>query len=328
VLAHVGLTEGNPTVVDDVGWKFFVLGRDKSPLPNCERCRTVGPDHDRELCACLTCHGFYAATADRDRLAAMATLHPHGAWAVRTGAASGIIVLDAEGEGEDGWPSGVEVLDSWSSWTDGPELPSTPLVALTPSGGVHRFYDHTPGVRSRNRVLPGVDLKADGGYVLVPVGDETVTGRRWLSQGVPTALDDANLAFLTQSGRRTWRVHAADGTVTERPGGYDYRTLHREGCPGGLRDEFFNELIFRLRKAGVDLTDATSEVHRHWSRCAQPPEARWFMPWHHVQYKIERVWRTVEPDVIPAELLAWASELTTSRRGASRVTLAPREGRR
>src|SRR5258705_13335559 len=53
------------------GWPVFVLGRAKRPVANCAACRAAEPDHDRQACRCLTCHGFYAASTDPARVAAM-----------------------------------------------------------------------------------------------------------------------------------------------------------------------------------------------------------------------------------------------------------------
>lgn len=305
-------------------WKFFVLGNDKTPLPNCAGCADAGPEHDRESCTCLTCHAFYAATDDPKRLEYMQLYHPNGAWAVRTGRESGIIVIDAEGSGT---PSGVDVLDDWEAWVGGWPLTPTDRIASTPSGGVHRYYEYVSGVRSRNRVLPGVDIKSDGGYVVIPTGRESgEDGRRWLLDGRPGAPDDRLVDWLRSArGRSSGGGEAAIG----RPGvdGYDYDRFAREGCPDGVRDEFFNELIFRYRKAGVDRAVAVGLVREHWKRAAQPPDARWYMPWHHVEYKIERIWRTVEPDRVADELAAWArAQVTTPDGRTGRVTLAPRSG--
>ena len=314
-------------------WKLFVLGRDKTPLPNCAECRDADWSHDRETCRCLTCHGFYAATDDPDRISVMKRLFPENAWAVRTGAASGIIVLDAEGGGE---PSGVEVLDSWESWSGGWSLPHTNVRATTPSGGVHLYFEYVDGVRSRNRVLPGLDIKSDGGYVVIPwmyhktVRDgwlESVhsheSARRWAVDPVGTQIrcvrpDGQFLEWLrTTRGRSV----GGGGTIGHGPG-YDYARFAAEGCPGGVRDEFFNELLFRMRKAGMERQDATATARRHWQRAAQPPAATWYMPWHHVEYKIERIWRTVEPDRVDEALTRWAASQVGESRRIGRVTLA------
>ncbi|CAM3430918.1 bifunctional DNA primase/polymerase [Stackebrandtia soli] len=143
------------------GWPVFVLGDGKTPLPNCTRCRTADGTHDMETCVCLTCHGFYAATTDADRLAAVICAHPTGVLAVRTGAASGTVVVDVDPR-SGGAATLAELLAAGL-------LPPT-LTARTGSGGVHLYYAHPGGtIRSGAGALgPGVDVKADKGYVVVP----------------------------------------------------------------------------------------------------------------------------------------------------------------
>ncbi len=87
------------------GWHVFVLSASKSPLRNCAGC--AAGDHcdtpeAMQACGCLTCHGLYAATTDRDRLAEMLRLHPRGLLAVRTGAVSGLAVVDVDFKSFDG----------------------------------------------------------------------------------------------------------------------------------------------------------------------------------------------------------------------------------
>lgn len=270
------------------GWKVFVLGAGKTPVPNCRACAEAGPGHDPESCTCLTCHGFYAATLDPSRIEMMLLLHPTGHLAVRTGAASGIIVLDAEG-GSDSpdLPSGVQTLDEWELWHSW-SLPQT-LIAQTPSGGIHLYIMYAEGVKSRNRVMPGVDVKADGGYVLLPCGGED---RIWLNE-LPLAAPSTHLLEWLRTAKGGNRGGSGPGGLTA---GYDYAEFAKNGVPGGHRDEFFNDMCFRLRKAGATRTEAEAELRKHWERAAQPPDARYHMPWEHVLYKVTRVWRTVEED--------------------------------
>jgi Bifunctional DNA primase/polymerase, N-terminal len=67
------------------GWPVFLLGRTKRPVANCPACPKVehDPSHNPEACECLTCHGFYAATTNADRLAAMVAAVPRGLLAIR-----------------------------------------------------------------------------------------------------------------------------------------------------------------------------------------------------------------------------------------------------
>ncbi len=301
-------------------WKIFVLGRDKTPLPNCDDCREAGTEHDRETCRHLTCHGFYAATDSPDRIAQMHKMFPDHPWALRCGAASGVIVLDAEGNGE---PSGVEVLDDWENWVGGWPLQETGLIALTPSGGVHRYYEYATGIRSRNRVLPGIDVKSDGGYVVLPQNGGS-DGRRWVLTGKPAYPEGPMLDWLRAA--RGGRTAPGVGSQGHTPS-YDYERFVREGCPGGVRDEFFNDMIFRLRKAGVGRGEAVVRVRAAWKICKQPPDATWYMPWDHVAYKIERIWRTVDADALPDGLAEWARGVNAMNEPTQvgRVTLVGRE---
>jgi P4 family phage/plasmid primase-like protien len=296
------------------GWHVFVLGGNRTPLANCTVCREAGSDHNAEACNCLTCHGFYAATQDQLRLEMMLQLHPNGYLAVRTGEKSGIIVVDAEGDSDGDLPSGIAVLDNWESWVDGWTLPAT-LTARTPSGGVHLYYRWVTGVRSRNRVLPGVDVKSDGGYVVLPCGTED---RSWLAGYDAPVETSADLSSWLQTARG--RSPGGSGGQVGHLSGYDYQAFVRDGCPGGHRDEFFNDMCWRLRRVGASEDEATNQLRVAWSKAAQPPQARWHMPWEHVEYKIKRVWRTVEPD---DDIPSWRGGPEPISEGGAQVVSEP-----
>ncbi|OHV44935.1 bifunctional DNA primase/polymerase [Pseudofrankia sp. BMG5.36] len=152
------------------GWRVFVLGRSKRPVANCQPCKAVAPDHDhdREVCDCLTCHGFYAATTDPTRIAAMLAAIPDGLVAIRTGATSGLVIVDID-------PAHGGELDR--------ALMTPTATVATGGGGWHLYYTH-PGKPVPSRPLPGhpgVDIKADGGYVVAPPSIHPATRRpyRW-----------------------------------------------------------------------------------------------------------------------------------------------------
>jgi bifunctional DNA primase/polymerase-like protein/SLOG family YspA-like protein len=165
----------------ELGWPVFILGRNKRPVANCPTCPTTeqDSDHDREACACLTCHGFYAATLDPDRVTAMLDAHPTGLLAIRTGTAAGLVVVDID--------------PRHGGRIDPALMPRTRHVA-TGSGGWHLFYTYPAGgvgvPSSEGRVAPGVDIKADGGYVVAAPSIHPRTGRpyRWASAGPITEM--------------------------------------------------------------------------------------------------------------------------------------------
>jgi putative DNA primase/helicase len=84
-----------------------------------------------------------------------------------TGAKSGIFVIETDnaehGDGVDGEAS----LKVWEAENEA--LPPT-LMARSPSGSVHRFFNH-PGEgtkikNSASEIAPGVDVRGDGGMVV------------------------------------------------------------------------------------------------------------------------------------------------------------------
>lgn len=199
------------------GWPVFLLGRTKRPLANCPGCPKRGQPgvHDPETCDHLTCHGFYAATRDPDRLAAMVDAHPDGLLAVRTGAApfgAGVVGIDID-------PAHGGRLD--------PALMTPTLAVATGNHGWHLYYRHPGRHPVLSRPLPdieGVDVKADGGYLVLPPSIHPTTRRlyRWANhldtEEMPPRL--ADLVLTTTAATPTPRTPAVrTARATGRCGG-------------------------------------------------------------------------------------------------------------
>lgn len=298
------------------GWPVFVLGRDKRPLPNCSRCRAADFTHDRETCTCLHCHGFYAATSNLDRVDDMIRTGGPGLLAIRTGRPSGLVVLDFEVDDKDAEGiTGLEVAEQWNAWT-GWWLPPT-LCARSGAGGLHMFYRYpTEGLRGRPRVLPNVDLKSDGGYVAVPCG---VDQRVWFGNSMPGRDNDvwtpSELPYeaVAWLGQRRHHARRGRGEGGERPDGYSFDECLRNGPGPGERDHFFNELLFRRRKADWPAWRALEEaagVHAKMVESRDDP-----FPFTWIEYKVERVWLTVKPDdqAVGDGARAWLARAAGSR---------------
>ncbi|MEV6694175.1 bifunctional DNA primase/polymerase [Micromonospora sp. NPDC051196] len=164
------------------GWPVFMLGRSKRPVANCPDCPKADedPTHDQDACPCLTCHGFYAATTDPARIAAIVAAVPCGQLALRTGTTAGVVVVDVD-PAHDGAATLVRLIAAGL-------IPPTARVR-TGSGGLHLYYRH-PGRRvpcSQGKpgqgLGPGIDVRADGGYVVLPPSVHPRTGRpyRWIT---------------------------------------------------------------------------------------------------------------------------------------------------
>jgi len=107
----------------------------------------------------LTSHGLKDATTDADLIRTWWERWPQANVAIRTGSASALAVLDLDRRGDH---DGVEVARAhgWDPADAGP-------VARTGGGGLHAYYRMPEGLRS-GPIAPGVDVKAEGGYVIAP----------------------------------------------------------------------------------------------------------------------------------------------------------------
>lgn len=109
--------------------------------------------------------GFKDATTDMSRIRSWWSRVEDLNVGMATGAASGgVFVIDVDQHGEtDG---GLE-LSMWMA--EHGRFPET-ASSVTGSGGTHYFFKAPPGVsvKSAAHVIPGVDVRGDGGYVVLP----------------------------------------------------------------------------------------------------------------------------------------------------------------
>jgi hypothetical protein len=134
-------------------------------------CHTIGPGG----CSChqpdcnspgkhpTVARGLHAATIDRADVRTWWQRRPGNNVAIRTGGESGLVVVDVDPD-----HGGIDSLRALVD-THG-RLPAGPRVR-TGSGGWHLYFQH-PGELIRNsagtRLGVGVDIRADGGYVIAP----------------------------------------------------------------------------------------------------------------------------------------------------------------
>lgn len=287
------------------GWKLFVVTASKHPFANCNDCFHDKCGGGARGCRCgRFCHGFYAATDELKRVYAMLLRGGTGTQlALRTGTASGVLALDAEGHDADhAGVIGLEVLDQWETWTAGKagELRDT-LRSYTQSGGVHLLYQADAGtaVSSRNRVLPNVDVKCEGGYIVVGPSE----GRGWqnwdewksrLEQPDETLLSWLQTAAPVVKAQLDGSSGSGTGIVNQ------YRTA--DVIPAGKRYEFTRGLVYLLRRSGKDRATADAVARGYWERYEQPPagmrvvDGVWHFPWTQVEYELDRAWARLEAE--------------------------------
>lgn len=108
-----------------------------------------------------TSHGLKDATVDPDTIEQWWTRWPDANIGIVTGEVSGIVVVDIDPR-HNGDKSLANLLNQHG------ELPKT-VAASTGGGGIH-FVFKWPGnkVVNRSNVLPGIDTRGDGGYIVAP----------------------------------------------------------------------------------------------------------------------------------------------------------------
>lgn len=154
--------------------------------------------------------------------------------AVVTGQISGLIVLDVDG------PKGREALA-------GLALPPTPTVMT--GKGWHYYFAYPQGARVGNAVglLPGVDVRGDGGYVVAPPSIHP-SGRRyeWADGLSP---EDVPLADCPAWLLERLRPAAPQG-LSRTP--EDWRRLVQDGAGEGQRNNTIAALAGHLLRRYVD----------------------------------------------------------------------------
>lgn len=155
---------------------------------------------------------------------------PDSNWAVACGRLSDLVVIDIDPR-KNGFDS-IDELEQ--NRPDGP-LPMT-LMSSTGGAGKHLFYAYPDQpVGNRNPWLPGVDVKSDGGYVILPPSSHISGGRYdWINWGQePTPMPADILLDITNGGNRgsgPVDLEETDKILQGVPEGQRDDTLFRAAC--------------------------------------------------------------------------------------------------
>lgn len=133
------------------GWRVLPLHSVHDGRCSCGNrgCKTPGK-HPR------TAHGVHDASDDQDQIGAWWVDWPDANVGIATGSVSGLVVVDVDPRN-----GGMESLGKLAG-----DLPDTYTVQ-TGGGGLHLYYGCRDRLKQR-LLAPGIDLKADGGYVVAP----------------------------------------------------------------------------------------------------------------------------------------------------------------
>ena len=165
---------------------------------------------------------------------------------VVTGKISGMVVLDVESD----CPTPIDdIIHRWP----------TQMVSRTGSGGYHLFYSYPQGVgriSNRVRIFEGMDLRADGGFIVLPPTLHASGGRyEWVKRGPMGAFPRELLDMDSRP-----RAQEGDGWITD--------ALH--GVAEGGRNDTCARLAGYFFKKGL-ADDVVEELLLDWNERNDPP---------------------------------------------------------
>jgi len=197
--------------------------------------------------------------------------HPSANIGIVTGKVSRTVVIDLDPD-KGGNESGAGIY----------EQAPTDLIVKTGRGGYHLYYRYPEDVgHIPNRVglLPGVDVRADGGYVVAPPSAHS-SGRLygWTRRGEPGKLPPHLVGLLTS--------HAPAGRDGEEDSPKWLSDLLLAGAREGQRNDACARLCGYLIGKGMP-KDVALAIVRQWNEKNRPP-----LPDHEVAATVESVCKT------------------------------------
>lgn len=176
----------------------------------------------------MTKDGLYAATTDTDQIVSWWKNNPTANIGIACGSVSGgIMVIDVDTKNEDGYDS----LHEWER--EHGELPEPTVRCKTPSGGAHIYYKVDRKVGNRAGIIPSVDIRGDGGYVVAP--PSVINGREYQWEYDPdeypiAQADETVYEFLSTGKKSNGDEHKSLVVPEKIPDGKRNDTIYRVAC--------------------------------------------------------------------------------------------------
>ncbi|MDP9401775.1 MAG: bifunctional DNA primase/polymerase [Actinomycetota bacterium] len=217
-----------------------------------------GPGHGGCSCCRADCsspakhprvaNGLKAATTDEDQIRQWWARWPSANVAVRTGAVSGMVVIDIDPD-HGGEESLNRLVEQHGELPDG-------RAVRTGSGGRHLYFAHPGGVVRNDagrRLGRGVDVRGDGGYVIAPPSRHAC-GRLYQPESRSRSLPQLPTWMLAElrptrpehrpSSARAAEGHGDTSAWAKSALSGEYQRLLE--APEGSRNHTLNRAAFRL----------------------------------------------------------------------------------
>ena len=269
-------------------------------------------------------NGYKNATKDPATIREWWSRYPAANVAIRTGAESGLDVIDLDVPDLERSPPKLQ--DGRVTWAAMEREQPSDAAVRAPSvesgtEGRHLWFTHREGVPSRSGVFPGIDLRGDDGYILVPPSQNARGAYRWVTpldaaEPLPLWPDwlaaKVDAALAARMRAKTAGPTASGGSeldVVERA----IRYLHRappavSGENGSAR--CFSAAMTCVEGFGLSDADAYTVLSGDWNARCQPPWSE-----KELRHKIEDARKKVNP-----------AELNRLRHAGREANLAPARG--
>ncbi|MEL7658823.1 MAG: bifunctional DNA primase/polymerase, partial [Bacillota bacterium] len=200
-----------------------------------------------------TKNGYKDGSADEDVITAWWEKYPDANIGIVTGKATDIIVIDIDPRN-----GGNETLKKLIA--EYGELPDTCIVK-TGGGGRHYYFKYPTDIKTiKSSLGQGVDIKADGGYVVAPNSNHISGGNYRWKKGSMTGFELAELPA-------PW-VKCLTTQIS------DNGSLAKNKIPEiiieGERNNTLFDVAARLRATGFDEDEITSMLRIANERCVKP----------------------------------------------------------
>lgn len=158
-----------------LGWRVLALHNIEPDWRcSCHKADCASPGkHPRNA------RGVLGASANPETIQVWFNAWPQANVGIATGPASGLWVLDLDVKPG---KNGIESMKAWEAQNK--PIPTTAAVR-TGSGGLHLYfkYPQTKVIGNRTNILPGVDCRGEGGYVVAPPSNHASGGvYEWINE--------------------------------------------------------------------------------------------------------------------------------------------------
>jgi len=230
-----------------------------------------------------------------------------------TGEISNLMTVDCDSQ------EGIRAVDELL-----PDTFLTPAVS-TPRGGRHQHFKYRPGLVNRAKVLQDVDVRTDGGYIILPPSKNGNGSYGWLPG---LSIEDCPLAPMPEECfQALYKIKVSRGSITSDPiTNHNNHNIHNISFEEGSRDETLFHVANCLIKGGMEKPNALKCL-QIISRGCNPP-----FPENEVSSKIESAFKRLESSKrnLTADVREWVSitwgnfSITDALQGITSITSADR----